>query len=99
VAKKRKKRAEGGAVASERTEIRFQTVGWAFWTVAFFILLVPLVWGSYRLMREDTPVFAPIAIAAGAAAVLASVLAMGANSALQHRARQQRQAQKKKARR
>ncbi len=99
MAKKRKKRAEGGAVAPARTETRFEAVGWAFWTVAFFILLVPLVWGAFRLMREDTPIFAPVAIAGGAAAVLASVLALGANSALQHRAQKQRQTQKKKAKR
>ena len=58
-------------------------LGWKFWGIAFGVLCIPLIYGSFQIVRKEQPLFVPISLGVITAGFCAAVVTWAANSLLQ----------------
>jgi hypothetical protein len=76
---------------------KFDAAGWLFWLIVFGILVCPSTFVAWYFRRPGKPVFFLLGIGVLSAAVGASFVSWGVNSALQYRRKKQRLQERKKA--
>jgi hypothetical protein len=82
---------------AKKSSQRFESVGWIFWSVWFFVLLGPGLYGAWKLTNDDAHIFLRLGGGGCGAALGAGLIAWTVNSLLQWRVKRQRQTERKKA--
>ena len=71
-------------------------VGWIFWTIAFGVLVGPILYVIWDKRYDDvTPLF-PVTVAVCVAAIAAGILSVGVNSVLHRREERRIKVERKK---
>jgi hypothetical protein len=68
---------------AKKSTAGLDALGWKFWGIAFGVLCPLLIYGSFQIVRDEQPVFVPIALGFIASGFCAAVVTWAANSLLQ----------------
>lgn len=83
---------------NDKQRFKLEYAGWLFWLVTAAILLGPITYGAFQLVREREGPFVPIGIGIIVAAFASGVITWAVNAVLQWRLKQRRVATRKKTR-
>ena len=68
---------------AKKPSASFDALGWKAWGVAFVVLCIPLIYGSFQIVRKEQPIFVPVSLGIITAWFCAAMVTWAANSLLQ----------------
>lgn len=77
---------------------KLDSAGWGVWLIAFGILLLPCIYGSFQIVDEKQPPYVPVFMGGLFAGFAAAVVTWLMNVAIQARVRRERMQERRKNR-